>query len=137
MATTHLDDINVIITDNTAAPNAIAAHPDEDTANATATADTATPRARTRSITAAQKVVKKDLKYYMDRVNLLSVESIITMCNIIEDGVYYFHKEIVDLSKIKHRGDHELAVQCISSAKKEERSAYRSSNGTTKKTGKL
>ena len=72
MATTHLDDINVIITDNTTAPDTIAAHPDEDAANAiTTAADTATPRARTRSITAAQKVVKKDLKYYMDRVNLL------------------------------------------------------------------
>ena len=116
MATTHLDDINVIVTENTAAPNAIAAHPDEDAANATATADTVTPRARTRSITAAQKVVKKDLKFYMDKVNLHSVESIITMCNIIEDGAYYFHKEIVALSKIKHRGDHELAVHDIAAA---------------------
>ena len=82
MATTHLDDINVIITENTTAPNTIAAHPDEDAANTIATADTVTPRARTRSITAAQRVVKKDLKFYMDKANLNSVESIINnMCN--------------------------------------------------------
>ena len=126
MATNQVVDVNAIITENDPAPNPTAANPVENAANAAAT-DVTTPRARTRSLTAAQKqkVVKRDLKFYMDRANLQSVESIINnMCNIIEDGTYYFHREIVALSKITHKGRHELAEYDITAANKKKRETH-------------
>ena len=110
-----MDDINVIITDNTPAPNPTAVQAD---GNAVDTAtDQITPRARTRSATAAQSVVKKTKRYHMDNVDLRDVDSIINnMCKTLHDGTYYFHQEIINLTRIKHKGAHELAVYCIANA---------------------
>ena len=98
MAQNHMDDINVIITDNTPAPNPTAVQAD---GNAVDTAtDQITPRARTRSATVAQSVVKKTRRH-IDNVDLKDVDSIIdNMFNTMHDGRYYFHQEIISLTRI-------------------------------------